>query len=99
MPLRWLFGWIDRTHFLLPGGLVALLGGTVFAVATGTPGGFVRAELDPRQIVGTLCLFVLLPAYVLALMPVMRNVTLARIEELAKQERREEGAYNPHDLK
>lgn len=83
MSIAWFFRFVDRTHFLVPPAIFIALAGGVYAVALAGPGdGFVHAELASRQILGTVALFVLLPAYLIGLMPIMRRVTRTRLAEL-----------------
>lgn len=72
-------------------GLIVALGALTYGIALlGTTGGFVRAELPHRQIVGTVSLFVLLPAYLIWLIPVMQRRTEECIQELAEIARPED---------
>lgn len=84
MSLAWLFRLADRTHaFFLPALFVVLAGGLCVFLAATTEGGFVRQELAPRQLLGTLTLFVLLPAYLVAVMPRLLRRSESSLLELA----------------
>jgi len=82
--MAWVFRLADRVHPMLLPGLVLLFGALVYLPAmTATTGGFVREELAARQVVGTLLLFTVLPAYLIALIPAMRARTELFLGELA----------------
>lgn len=62
--------------------LLALLLATAFLLSAARGGGLVRAELPLRQVLGTCVMFVLMPAYFLAMGAVQYRRTLVLLEEL-----------------
>ena len=83
MSVEWYFRFAGRTHFLLvPSAMAAVMTTMYLALWGGTEGGGVRAELAPAQIAGTLALFVLLPAYLLATAPPGWRQTQRALDEL-----------------
>lgn len=69
MSLVWLHRFVQRTHPLVPPGLLLGLLSLIFGVFTlNSVGGIVRMDTTEQQFLGTLVLFILLPSYLLAML-------------------------------
>ena len=93
MPVKWFFHFVDRTHILALPALILLLGGSGYALLFATTqNSFLQQELSHPQLVGTLALFLLLPAYLIAMLSLQQHRTNQTLRELAAVARPEDVA-------
>ncbi len=82
MSVQWFFRFAERTHWsLLPLIMLILVGSGFWSLLTLTSGGYIRSVLTQQALVGTVLMFALLPAYLLAMAVFLRRRTE---QEMAK---------------
>ena len=79
MTLNWLFRNRRLSPYLFPAALFGLSAIAYTSCALLTEGGLMRANMSPRQLIGTLLMFTLLPTYLLAMMMVQWRGTMRAV--------------------